>query len=155
MDQIPVPLILIYTYLSAYTHLFDYVHLHCYLHMHIWLCLWFLMFAYVTYVCLYMFIYLLIDYDISKGIFCWNYEVWRKGKYLVGILVLSRRGGSVYIRGLVLPLFCLSFLSSSYNILYYIQYNYILSLSLISSLLPPLSNLAKSIPLPYCEFPGL
>jgi hypothetical protein len=54
-------------------------------------------------------------------------------------------------------------------LLYFIQYNYVLSLSLISSLPPPLSNLAKppilvqpcqacpakSTPLPYREFPGL
>jgi hypothetical protein len=75
----------------------------------------------------------------------------------------------MYIRGLVLPLFCLSSLSSSHNVLYFIQYNHVLSLSLVSSLLPPLSSLAespvlvqpcraspaKSTPLPYHEFPGL
>jgi hypothetical protein len=49
----------------------------------------------------------------------------------------------MYIRGLVLLLFCLSFLSPLCNVLYFIQYNYILSLSLISSLLPPLSSLAE------------
>jgi hypothetical protein len=70
----------------------------------------------------------------------------------------------MYIRGLVLPLFCLSFLSSSCNVLYFIQYNHVLSLSLISSLLPPLPGIAeppaliqpcpaspaKSTPLPCC-----
>jgi hypothetical protein len=48
----------------------------------------FLCFAYDTYACLCMFIYLLMGYDISEGNFCWNYEAWRKGKCLVGILVL-------------------------------------------------------------------
>jgi hypothetical protein len=62
--------------------IFTYV---CYLLMLIYLCSWFLMFAYVAYVCLYMFIYLVMGYDISEGIFCWYYEAWKKGKYLVGI----------------------------------------------------------------------
>jgi hypothetical protein len=74
----------------------------CYLLMYICLCLWFLMFAYATYVCLCLFIYLLMGYDISEGIFHWTTK---KGKCLVEF----RRGGSMYIRGLVLPLFCLSF----------------------------------------------
>jgi hypothetical protein len=54
-------------------HWFDYVCLRCHLLMHICFCLWFLMFACVTYACLCMFIYLLMGYDISEGNFCWNY----------------------------------------------------------------------------------
>jgi hypothetical protein len=46
------------------------------------------MFAYIAYACLCMFMYLLMDYDISEGIFCWDYEAWRKEMCLVGILVL-------------------------------------------------------------------
>jgi hypothetical protein len=66
-----------------------------------------LRFAYATYACLWLSIYLLMGYDISEGIFC--YKVWKKGKCLVGILCYIRRGGSMYIRGLILSLFCLSF----------------------------------------------
>jgi hypothetical protein len=73
MDQMPAPLILMHVYPSAYAYRFDYVCLRCHLLMHICFCLWFLIFAYVTYVCLYMFIYLLMGYDISEGNFCWNY----------------------------------------------------------------------------------
>jgi hypothetical protein len=47
--------------------------------MHIYLCLWFLMFAYITYTCLCLFIYLLIGYDISKAIFHWTTKYGRKG----------------------------------------------------------------------------
>jgi hypothetical protein len=43
------------------------------------------MFAYVAHICLYMFICPRMGYDISEGIFCWDYEAWKKGKYLVGI----------------------------------------------------------------------
>jgi hypothetical protein len=51
----------------------------CHLLMYICLRLWFLMFAYATYVCLCLFIYLLMGYDISEGIFCWTTEYGRKG----------------------------------------------------------------------------
>jgi hypothetical protein len=54
----------------------------CHLLMHICLCLCFLMFAYVAHVGLCMFICLLRGYDISEGIFCWDYEAWKKGKCL-------------------------------------------------------------------------
>jgi hypothetical protein len=83
------PLVFMHAYPSAYTYRFDYVCLHCHLLMHICFCLWFLMFAYDIYACLCMFIYLLMGYDVSEGKFCWNYAVWRKGKWLVGILVLK------------------------------------------------------------------
>jgi hypothetical protein len=72
-----------------------------YLLMHIWLCLWFFMLrlcclhlppAYVhlamlmvSYVCLCMLMYvicLLMGYNISEGIFYWNYGLGKKGKYL-------------------------------------------------------------------------
>jgi hypothetical protein len=51
----------------------------CHLLMYTCLCLWFLMFAYATYVCLCLFIYLLMGYDISEGIFCWTTKYGRKG----------------------------------------------------------------------------
>jgi hypothetical protein len=75
--------------------------------MHIGLYLWFLMFAYiclcllptyihlfmlmVSYVCLCMLIYgicLLMGYNISEGIFYWDYEVGKKGKCLEGNLYI-------------------------------------------------------------------
>jgi hypothetical protein len=62
-----------HAYPSAYVYQFDYVCLCYHLLIHICFCLWFLVFAYVTYVCLYMFIYLLMGYNISEGNFCWNY----------------------------------------------------------------------------------
>jgi hypothetical protein len=45
-----------------------------------------LMVAYDVYVCLYMSIYLLMVYDVSEGKIYQDYAVWRKGKWLVGIL---------------------------------------------------------------------
>jgi hypothetical protein len=75
--------------------------------MHICLCLWFLMFAYVclrlppayahlfmlmvSYVCLCMLMYvicLLMGYNISEGIFYWDYEAGKKGKCLEGDLCI-------------------------------------------------------------------
>jgi hypothetical protein len=54
--------------------------------MYICLCLLFLIFAYATYVCLCLLIYLLMGYDISKGLFCWTTK---KGKYLVEFSAMS------------------------------------------------------------------
>jgi hypothetical protein len=45
-----------------------------------------LMVAYEVFACLCMSIYLLMVYDISEGKIYWDYAVWRKGKWLVGIL---------------------------------------------------------------------
>jgi hypothetical protein len=157
-----------HAYPSAYAYQFDYVCLCCYLLMHICFSLWFLMFAYDIYACLCMFIYLLMGYDVSEGKFCWNYAVWRKGKWLVGILVLKLDKGICVYKGTCPPTILSFFLSSLHNILYFYSIQLCLSLSLVTSL-PPLSSLAnapvlvqpcqacpaKFMPLPYCEFPGL
>jgi hypothetical protein len=58
----------------------------------------------------------------SEGKVCWNYTVWRKGKWLEGILVL--KGIYVY-KGTYPPAALSFFLSSSRNVLYFIQYNYV------------------------------
>jgi hypothetical protein len=45
----------------------------------------------VSYICLCMLMYvicLLMGYDISKGIFYWDYEAGKKGKYLEGDLCI-------------------------------------------------------------------
>jgi hypothetical protein len=76
------PLVLMHAYPSAYAYWFDYVCLRCQLIMPTCLCLWFLMVAYDIYARLCMFIYLLMVYDVSEGKICWNYSVWRKGKWL-------------------------------------------------------------------------
>jgi hypothetical protein len=47
--------------------------------MYICLCLWSLVIAYAAYACLCSFIYLLMGYNISKGIFCWTTKYGRKG----------------------------------------------------------------------------
>jgi hypothetical protein len=105
--------------------------------MHICFCLWFLMFAYDIYVCLCMFICLLTGYDVSEGKFCWNYVVWRKGKWVVGILVLKLDKG-IYVYKETCPPTVLSFfLSSSCNVLYFYSIQLLLSSSLILSI-PPL-----------------
>jgi hypothetical protein len=70
MDQMAALLVLMHTYPSVYAYWFDYVCLCCYLLMHICFYLWFLRFAYDIYVCLCMFIYLLMGYDVSEGKFC-------------------------------------------------------------------------------------
>jgi hypothetical protein len=119
VDQMAAPLVLMHAYPSAYAHQFDYVCLHCHLLMHICFCLWFLMFAYDIYACLYMFIYLLMGYDVSEGKVCWNYAVWRKGKWLVGILVLKLDKGICVYKGTCPPAVLCFFLSSSCNVLYY------------------------------------
>jgi hypothetical protein len=70
----------------------------------------------------------------------------------------------MYIRGLVLPLSCLSFLSSSYNILYYLSNTTLLPVSVSSCLSPsaPSPSLAlipvtqpcpRSLALGYLTFP--
>jgi hypothetical protein len=51
----------------------------------------------------------------SEGNICWNYTVWRKGKWLEGILVL--KGIYVY-KGTGPPAALSFFLSSSCNVLY-------------------------------------
>jgi hypothetical protein len=142
VDQMPAPLILMHAYPSAYAYRFDYVCLRCHLLMHICFCLWFLMFAYVTYACLCMFIYLLMGYDISKGNFYWNYAAWRKGKWLVGILVLKQERGICVYKGTCPPAVLSFFLSSSRNVLYFysIQLRSLSISDLRSS--PPLPNLA-------------
>jgi hypothetical protein len=66
----------VYAYVLLCLLMFAYI---CHLLMHICLCLCFLMFAYV---CLCISICLLMGYDISEGIFYWNYEAWKKGKCL-------------------------------------------------------------------------
>jgi hypothetical protein len=142
MDQMPIPLILMHAYLSTYIYWFDYVCLHCYLLMHICFCLWFLIFAYITYAYLCMFIYLLMGYDISEGNFCWNYAAWRKGKWLVGILVLKQERGICVNKGTCAPTILSFFLSSLCNILFFysIQLHSLSIPNLQSS--PPLPNLA-------------
>jgi hypothetical protein len=107
------PLVLMHAYPSAYAYRFDYVCLRCHLIMPTCLCLWFLMVAYDIYARLCMFIYLLMVYDISEGKICWNYAVWRKGKWLEGILVL--KGIYVY-KGTCPPAVLSFFLSSSRSV---------------------------------------
>jgi hypothetical protein len=119
VDQMAAPLVLMHAYPSAYAHRLDYVCLRCHLLMHICFCLWFLMFAYDIYARLCMFIYLLIGYHVSEGKVCWNYAVWRKGKWLVGILVLKLDKGICVYKGTCPPAVLSFFLSSSCNVLYY------------------------------------
>jgi hypothetical protein len=77
------------------------------------------MVAYDIYTYLCIFIYWLMVYDISKGKICWNYAVWRKGKWLVGILVLKLDKGIYVYKGTYPPAILSFFLSSSHNVLYY------------------------------------
>jgi hypothetical protein len=97
------------------------------------LCLWLLMVAYDIYARLCMFVYLLMVYGVSEGKICWNYTVWRKGKWLVGILVLKLDKGIYVYKGTCPPAVLSFFLSSSRNVLYSMQYNYGLFLSLLPS----------------------
>jgi hypothetical protein len=83
----------------------------------------------------------------SKGKFCWNYTIWRKGKWLEGILVL--KGIYVY-KGACPPAALYFFLSSSRNILYFIQYNYV-SLCLYS----PVFSSSAPPSWPPCPHPRL
>jgi hypothetical protein len=115
----------------------DYVRLCCHLLMHICFSLWFLMFAYDIYVCLCMFICLLTGYDVSEGKFCWDYAVWRKGKWVAGILVLKLDKGIYVYKGTCPPSVLSFFLSSSRNVLYFYSIQLLLSSSLIPSI-PPL-----------------
>jgi hypothetical protein len=71
------------------------------------------------YVCLFIRLWFMTS---SEGKICWNYTVWRKGKWLEGILVL--KGIYVY-KGTCPPTALSFFLSSSRNVLYFIQYNYV------------------------------
>jgi hypothetical protein len=133
MDQMTALLVLMHAYPSAYAYQFDYVCLYCHLLMHICFCLWFLMFAYDIYACLCMFISLLMGYDISEGKFCWNYAVWRKGKWLVGILVLKLDKGICVYKGTCHPSVLSFFLSSSRNVFYFIPIHHLSNTSCISS----------------------
>jgi hypothetical protein len=108
----------------------DYVCLRCHLLMHICFCFWFLMFAYDIYTRLCMFICLLTGYDISEGKFCWNYAVWRKGKWVVGILVLKLDTGICVYKGTCPPTVLSFFLSSSRNVLYYFPIHHLSNTSL-------------------------
>jgi hypothetical protein len=100
------------------------------------------MVAYDIYACLCMFIYLLIVYDISEGKICWNYAVWRQGKWSVGTLVLKLDKGIYVYKGTCPPAVLSFFLSSSRNVLY--SYSIQLhSLSLFAPRSsPPLPHLA-------------
>jgi hypothetical protein len=73
--------------------------------------------------------------SVKENIYC-DYAVWRKGKWLVGILVLKLDKESMYIRGLILLLFCLSFFPPHATSCILIQYNYIPFLSLLPSPFP-------------------
>jgi hypothetical protein len=141
------PLVLMHAYPSAYAYRFDYVCLRCHLIMPTCLCLWFLMVAYDIYARLCMFIYLLMVYDVSEGKICWNYAVWRKGKWLEGILVL--KGIYVY-KGTCPPAVLSFFLSSSRNVLYFYSIQLRLSLSRLPGLLllcpAQLASLSSSSP---------
>jgi hypothetical protein len=97
VDQMAALLVLMHAYPSAYADRVDYVCSRCHLLMPICFCLWFLMVAYDIYARLCMSIYLLMVYDVSKGKICWDYAVWRKGKWLVGILVLKLDKGDLCI----------------------------------------------------------
>jgi hypothetical protein len=97
-----------------------------------------------AYVCLFICLWFMTS---SKGKICWNYTVWRKGKWLEGILVL--KGIYVY-KGTCPPTALSFFLSSSHNVLYFIQYNYV-SLYLCS---PVFSSSAQPSRLP-CPCPRL
>jgi hypothetical protein len=97
-----------------------------------------------AYVCLFICLWFMTS---SKGKFCWNYTVWRKGKWLEGNLVL--KGIYVY-KGTYPPAALSFFLSSSRNVLYFIQYNHI-SLYLCS---PVFSSSAQPSRLP-CPRPRL
>jgi hypothetical protein len=142
------PLVLMHAYPSTYAYRFDYVCLRCHLLMHICFCLWFLMFAYDIYARLCMFIYLLMGYDVSEGKFCWNYAVWRKGKWLVGILVLKLDKGICEYKGTCPPTVLSFFLSSSRNVLYFYSIQLRLSLSLIPSLPTSVQPSQASCPCP-------
>jgi hypothetical protein len=72
-----------------------------------------------AYVCLFICLWFMTS---SEGKICWNYTVWRKGKWLEVILVL--KGIYVY-KGTCPPAALSFFLSSSCNVLYFIQYNYV------------------------------
>jgi hypothetical protein len=97
------PLVLMHAYPSAYAYRFDYVRLRCHLIMPTCLCLWLLTVAYDIYARLCMFVYLLMVYGVSEGKICWNYTVWRKGKWLVGILVLKLDKGIYVYKGTCPP----------------------------------------------------
>jgi hypothetical protein len=85
----PILLMLLYTYPSAYTYLFALIFAYvCLCLLPTYAHLFILM---VSYVCLCMLIYvicLLMGYNISEGIFYWDYEVGKKGKYLEGDLCI-------------------------------------------------------------------
>jgi hypothetical protein len=64
-----------------------------------------------------------MGYDVSKGKFCWNYAVWRKGKWVVGNLVLKLDKGTYVYKGACPPT-VLSFFSFFFTqcLVFFFQY---------------------------------
>jgi hypothetical protein len=101
---------------------------------------------------------LLTGYDVSEGKF---YAAWRKGKWVVGNLVLKLDKG-IYVYQEVYPPTVLSFTFSSRNVLYFYPIQLLLSSSLVPSIPPlcpaqpsllPLPSLAKPAQPSSCPYP--